>query len=165
MLVILRPGTDGFTPLVLLPVLSGLFYALAAITTRTKCVQESPLALAVTLSIALLVTGALASLAIVLWDPSPVQASAYPFLLSPWTAMGSFEWAVVGTLAILIVGIGISLAKAYQVASPVTVAAFDYSYLVFAVIWGLLLFAEAPDVATIVGMVLIAAGGLLVLRG
>lgn len=164
-LVILRPGTDGFTPLVLLPVLSGLFYALAAITTRTKCPQEPPLALAIALNVALLMTGAMASIAIAVWDPSAVQTAAYPFLLSPWIAMGSFEWAVIGSLAILIVGIGISLARAYQIASPVTVAAFDYSYLVFAVIWSLLLFAETPDLATVFGMVLIALGGLLVLRG
>ena len=163
-LVILRPGTESFSPLVLLPVLSGLFYALAAITTRAKCAEEPPLGMAIALNIALLAAGAAASLSIVLWHPTPAQVSAYPFLLSPWVPMGSFEWAVVGTLAVLIIGIGIGLAKAYQVASPVTIAAFDYSYLVFAVLWSLLLFSESPDMATIIGMVLIAAGGLLVLR-
>lgn len=164
-LVMLRPGTESFSALALLPVLSGLFYALAAITTRAKCSEEPPLALALALNIALLLTGAIASASIALWDPSPVEASTYPFLLSPWSAMGSFEWGVVGALAVLIVGIGVGLAVAYQVASPVTVAAFDYSYLVFAVMWSLLLFAEPPDGATIAGMVLIAGGGLLVLRG
>ncbi len=163
-LVILRPGTEGFTPLVLFPVLSGLFYALAAVTTRARCATEPPLALAIALNIALLVTGVIASLTIILWDPAPAQVSTYPFLLSPWVPMESFEWAVIGVLAVLIVGIGVGLAKAYQVASPVTVATFDYSYLVFAVIWGLLLFSEVPDMATVAGMVLIAAGGILVLR-
>ncbi len=62
-LVILRPGTEAFTWEMLLPVMAGFFYALSAIVTRTRCRSIPPSTLAVSLSIALLLTGAVVSAA------------------------------------------------------------------------------------------------------
>ncbi|HXQ41665.1 MAG TPA: EamA family transporter, partial [Candidatus Udaeobacter sp.] len=44
-LVIVRPGSEAFSWLTLLPVLSAVFYALAAVVTRARCAEENPLAL------------------------------------------------------------------------------------------------------------------------
>jgi drug/metabolite transporter (DMT)-like permease len=41
-------------------------------------------------------------------------------------------------------------------------ARFDYSYVVFAVLWSALLLGELPDAATVLGVALIASGGALV---
>lgn len=163
-LVILRPGSDNFTAMAFLPVLAGLFYALAAITTRARCIHRTPLTLALALNLALLAAGILASLAVVAWHPSqPIQA-ANPFLFGRWSHMGTEEWAVVGLLAGLIVMIGVGLAKAYQSAPPVVIATFDYTYLVFAAFWSFAIFADPPDTETIAGMILIAGAGLLASR-
>ncbi len=67
-------------------------------------------------------------------------------------------------LAELLVGIAIGLATAYQAAPPVVVATFDYSYLIFATLWGYAIFSQLPDAPTILGMMLIAGAGLLVIR-
>lgn len=160
-LIILRPGSEHFTTLALLPVLAGLFYALAAITTRAQCVHQAPLTLALALNIALLLAGTVASLALIVWRPSEATHSANPFLLSHWSQMGATEWAVIGLLTGLIVLIGVGLAKAYQSAPPVIVATFDYTYLVFAAFWSFAIFSDPPDTSTIAGMVLIAGAGLL----
>jgi len=162
-LVILRPGTESFAVLTLLPVLSGLFYALAAITTRSKCLEESSLSLAVGLNMALLVTGLIASGTILLWQPAPQQSGIYPFLLNEWTTMTPPNWMFVAVLALMIVGIGIGLAKAYQSAPPAIIATFDYSYLVFAAFWSFALFADPPDTPTVIGMILIAGAGVYLL--
>jgi drug/metabolite transporter (DMT)-like permease len=164
-MTILRPGTDGFSYAMLIPVLAALLYALAAIITRTKCAEEAPLALALALNIALLAVGASASAVILLWRPSAAQAALYPFLLGYWIAMGPREWAVILVLALLITVIGAGLAKAYQSAPPAIIATFDYSYLLFAIFWSFLVFDQPPDAATVAGMVLIAAAGILVLGG
>jgi len=163
-LCILRPGSDAFQPVALLPVLSGLFYALAAIITRSRCQHESAVTLAIALNVALLVTGGLAGVALALVVPADETVAAYPFLLGAWVAAGPQEWGLVAVLAVLIVGIGVGLAAAYQVAPPVVVATFDYSYLVFAALWSVLFFAEWPDGPTVAGMLLIVGGGLLVIR-
>lgn len=162
-LIMLRPGTDGFRPMALLPVLSGLCYALAAVTTRSRCREEAPLTLTLSLNSALLVTGLVMSGVVLAWGPMSHQTAVNPFLLSPWSAMDTMAWLLVGGLAALTIGIGVGLAGAYQVAPPVVVAAFDYSYLVFASFWGFVFFAEIPDMTTVAGMVCIAAGGYLVL--
>jgi len=164
-LVILRPGTEHFTSLALMPVLAGLFYALAAITTRTRCIRQTPLTLALALNVALLLTGLAASLAIVVWQPPQSTFTTNPFLLGRWSQMGMTEWSMIGLLTALIVLIAVGLAKAYQSAPPAIIATFDYTYLVFAAFWSLALFSEPPDMSTLVGMVLIAGAGLLASTG
>lgn len=161
-LLIIRPGTGDFSLLVMLPVLSGLFYALAAILTRDRCQHDTPVALAISLNLVLLVTGTVFSLALLVWQPT--AAFFPPFLVGTWTAMTWREWGFVVVLAVLIVGIGVGLAAAYQAARPVIVATFDYSYLIFSTIFGFVLFAETPDLQTITGMGLIAVAGLVVVR-
>ncbi len=55
-------------------------------------------------------------------------------------------------------------AYAYQAAPSSTVAAFDFFYLAFAALWGLLFFAEVPGAVTATGILLVAAGGILAVR-
>jgi drug/metabolite transporter (DMT)-like permease len=163
-LAILRPGTAAFSGLAILPVLAGLFYALAAIITRSRCRSDPPLVLALSLNLALLATGLAASLALAVWSPGSDLIAVSPFLMGGWVGVGGAEWGFMMALAALIVGIAIGLAAAYQAAPPVTVATFDYSYLIFATIWGYAIFSQVPDPPTILGMMLIAGGGLLVIR-
>jgi drug/metabolite transporter (DMT)-like permease len=162
-LVILRPGTAAFSWLTLLPILSAVFYALAAIVTRTRCIDERPLALSLALNLSFLLTGAVASAAIALWAPAATLVDANPFLFGDWSAMGVREWQIVAMLAVLIVAVSAGVAKAYQCAPPAIIATFDYSYLVFAAFWSFAIFSDVPDAATIVGMILIAGAGLLVI--
>lgn len=161
-IVILKPGTDAFSWFTLLPLLGAFFYSLAMVLTRSKCQDESPLVLALTLHIAFLITGlvALALLAVLQLD-TEVQ-SAYPFLLGNWSAMSAGIWGLMALLGILSAGYLMGVARAYQIAPPQIIATFDYAYLVSAVIWGFVFFAEAPDVLTLCGMVLITMAGLLV---
>ncbi len=159
--LVLRLGTEVFTPVALLPVLAGFFYALAAILARSRCQTHAPLGLAMALNIALLATGLLASLMVLFVQPTLDQTAISPFLFSPWAVLKFGDWALIAVLAILIVSIGIGLAAAYQVAPPAIIATFDYSYLVFASLFGFLFFSEIPDWPTIAGMVLIASAGLI----
>jgi len=160
-LVMLRPGGEAFSPLSLLPVLSGFFYALAVLITRARCRQESAAGLALALNAALLAAGCAASLLLALWRPGGEISRAAPFLFSAWARMGAAEWGLVLALAALTLLIGLGLAAAYQAATPSLIAAFDYSYLVFAAFWGWTFFSDWPDAPTLVGMSMIAAAGML----
>jgi len=159
-LVILRPHTDAFSLYMLIPIIAGLCYALAAVITRAKCPGEKPLALAVMLNLCILAVGLLAT-GVVAWLPAEVGA-IYPFLLGEWIVMGAREWRLMALLAALIVIIGVGLAKAYQSAPPSIIATFDYTYLLFAAWWGFVFFAERPDMPTVAGMLMIASAGWLV---
>ena len=65
-------------------------------------------------------------------------------------------------MAILVGSIG--AAVAYQNGPPAMIGAFDFAYVGFAVIWGLVFFAEVPDLTSMLGMALIVGAGILSLR-
>lgn len=143
-LIVLRPGADTFSAAALLPVLAATLYALAAIVTRARCLDERPLSLALGLNLGLLAAGLLAS-AVLAGVPAPAeQAAAHPFLFGPWAAMGGHEWLVMAVLALLMVCFGTGVAMAYQTAPASVIGAFDYAYVAFAVLWSYLIFGERP---------------------
>jgi len=160
-LVVLRPGADAFSPLTLLPILAGFFYALTAIVTRTRCADESPLMLSLGLNVGFLAVGIVASLVVAVWDPPAALAAANPFLLGPWAALGLRQAGIVVLLAFIIVVTGVGVAKAYQCGPPAVIGTFDYTYLGSAAFWSFLMFGVLPDRMTILGMVLIAGAGML----
>ncbi len=53
----------------------------------------------------------------------------------------------------------IGLTRAYQSAESSWLAPFDYSYLVFATFWGMVMWGEIPDIQSFIGMSIIAAAG------
>jgi drug/metabolite transporter (DMT)-like permease len=163
-LTILQPGTGSFSWFTLLPILGAVFYALAMILTRSKCLDETPLTLALALNVSLMAAGSVMTGVLWVLDLTPRASSTYPFVLGPWAGMGVREWGVVSLLGVLIAVYSAGVAKAYQSAAPSIVGTFDYAYLVFAALWGFVIFAETPDAATLIGMILIAASGILVAR-
>lgn len=161
--VILRPASDGFSALALLPVLSAAFYALAAIVTRAKCREAHPLALSLILNLAFLAVGALASGTIAIWQPLGSDAAVHAFLFGRWTVLDGREWGLIVLLGVLIVGVSAGVAKAYQSGPSAIIATFDYAYLAFAAFWSWAMFSQAPDAATVVGMIMIAGAGMVAL--
>jgi drug/metabolite transporter (DMT)-like permease len=163
-LVVLRPGTEIFSPLTLLPVLSGFFYALAAVITRTRCADASPLLLSLSLNIGFPVVGMAASAVIAVWGMPPALAAADPFLFGPWVPLGLREAGIIVLLAVLIVIAGAGVAKAYQCGPPAVIGTFDYAYLAAAAFWSFMMFDILPDRMTVLGMILIAGAGMLAIR-
>ncbi len=163
-LLILRPGTDAFTWYTLLPVLGGLFYALSALVTRSKCRETPPATLGVSVNIALVAMGAIASAVLFAWPPAPEVVAASPFLTGSWQQLGLLEWGYVATLAVLMVGNSLVVSAAYQSAPPFIIATFDYNYLIFMTAFGFILFSEVPDRQSAAGMILIVGAGMMVVR-
>jgi drug/metabolite transporter (DMT)-like permease len=162
--VILRPGGEDFSFWALLPVLAAMLYALAAIVTRTKCSTESPFALALGLHTGLLLSGIAGTVVIALIGPDAIGPdSSNRFLLGQWVPMGLDEWAIMAAFGTALVVVTAGVAKAYQAGPSAIVGTFDYSYLVFASLWGVIFFGETLDALMIVGIAMIVAAGMLVL--
>ena len=163
-LLILQPQADDFNAYALLPIVSAICYALGMILTRSKCRNENPYVLSLWFNLAFIGVGALIFLIIRIWQPSPSNIAANPYLLGDWLPMWIDEWRAMAILAIAITVGSVGAAIAYQAGRPSIIAAFDFSYVVFAVIWGILFFSEIPDSITIIGIFLIAGGGMLAVR-
>lgn len=163
-LVMLRPDTSGISIFALLPILAAVLYALAMILTRTKCQEESPYVLSAALNLMFILMGLTATATLSLANVGADIVSQNTFLLSGWISLGYKELIALVVLAAAILIGSIFAAIAYQSAASSTVATFDYSYLAFSVMWGLIFFAEFPDTLTIIGIAMIAIAGIVAVR-
>lgn len=159
-LLILRPKAGDFNTYAILPLVSAMLYAGAMILTRTRCRQQDPIMLSLALNLAFVMAGVLAAALAALLPESARQG----FLLARWTGMGPAEWLSMTLLAAAILIGSIGAAFAYQNGPPAMIGAFDFAYVGFAVIWGLVFFAEVPDAVSTLGMALIVGAGILSLR-
>ncbi|MEL6794738.1 MAG: DMT family transporter, partial [Pseudomonadota bacterium] len=151
MLLILRPDADALNLYALSPLLAAILYALAMILTRSKCRDVDPVALSIALNIAFILIGGAATAGIAALG----LARADGFLTAPWSPMGGAEWLAMALLAAAILIGSVGAAIAYQNGSPAMIGVFDFAYVGFAVIWGLLFFAETPDAYALLGIALI----------
>ncbi|MCA8878536.1 MAG: hypothetical protein KDA73_00990 [Rhodobacteraceae bacterium] len=78
--------------------------------------------------------------------------------------MGGGEWLSMALFAAAILIGSVGAAVADQNGPPATAGAFDFACVGFAVVRGMLFFAEIPDAISAFGMALIVGAGVLSLR-
>ena len=126
------------------------------ILTRTKCRHEHPLVLSAALNVAFIVIGGLATLAL---GDEPES-----FLSGKWAPMGQAEIVAILLLTVAILVGSIGAAVAYQSGPSSVIATFDFAYVGFAALWGLLLFDERINGSAWIGMILIVGAGIMAVR-
>ncbi len=151
-LLILRPDGAQFNWIMLLPLLSALLYASAMVLTSRKCKDNNPMVLALILNIVFVLVGCILGML-------PSEPDTY--LAADWAPLNPKLIAIVVIMGLLNVVGNIGAVIAYQKGPPTTVAVFDYSYVAFGLLWGMLFFAEYPGWLAIVGMLLITIAGIL----
>ncbi len=160
-LLILKPGTEAFRPVMLMPVGAALCYAATILVTRRLCRAESPLTLAHGVAVAFLVLGTLGVL-IFSGASDGRLAVDWPYLFTGWHAIDLWMLGLIAACSTLNLAANIGLAKAYQSAEVSWLAPFDYSYLIFATFWGFVFWRHVPDALTFLGMAMIAGAGAFV---
>jgi LPXTG-motif cell wall-anchored protein len=78
--------------------------------------------------------------------------------------MDWFHWGLIFLLGIAMFIGSVGTAFAYQTGPASVVSTYDFSYLAFAVLWGAIFFSESLDATALLGIVLIAAAGVIVVR-
>lgn len=140
-LIVVRPGGAGFQIASLLAVASALAWAFAMIMTRMMSRTESPLT---TLTYSAIIGLGLTSLAMpFLWGPVTPAILLMGFFVGASSTVG--HWLIV---------------LAYRHADASLLAPFSYIQLLWATLFGLVVFAVLPDLWTLVGAVIIAGSGL-----
>lgn len=143
-LVIIRPGSGTADLAALFLIASSFCNALYQITTRQLGNRDDPLT-------TLFYTATVGT----------VGASvALPFTWEPVAPSGWALFAAIGAFAC----IGhLTLIKAYRAAPAAIVAPFNYVNLIWAALFGLLIFGDVPDGQTLLGAGIIVASGLYIL--
>jgi len=161
-LLVLSPWREGYRMIQLLPLTAGFFFACNVLTLRKACRHESTLALAFAAGVVFLIVG-IAGILLLTWFP----LSSDTQLTMPYVAIGwpELTWLVAGfavLASVLNITGNICLTRAYQTADASLLAPLDFSYLVFAAIWGKIIFDKWPDSHTIWGMVFIIGAGITI---
>lgn len=159
-LVMMRPGTAAFQVASLLPLAAAVCYAGLHILTRRIGGTESAATMAFYIQVVFLFVGV--SFGLIAGDGRYGDQSdlSLAFLFRAWS------WPAVADYPIfLVIGVGTAVAgflisQAYRVAEASYVAPFEYLALPMAVVWGIVVFDEFPDVWDFVGMALILGAGL-----
>ena len=142
-IIIVKPGTDVFKLVSILPLISALFMASVYLSTRSLMNTDSSIAIIFYYSLALLIT----SIVFLPDDfaiPNIVQ-------LIPLMSLG-----VMGSLGHYF------MSQAAKNAEVVVISPFEYSSFLFVGIMGYIFYNEVPSISIIIGGILIIAGGVYI---
>ncbi|WP_137112744.1 DMT family transporter [Rhodobacter sp. SY28-1] len=164
MLMIFNPSASVFDPAALLPVLGAFGYALTQLATRVLGRTETAGAMTFWGNLTFLAS-ALALAAV--FGSGAYDGATHPslaFLTRGWQAMPVRDLLLFMACG-LIASIGLSLLTyAYRVAPSSSVAPFEYSFIIWGVLWGWLFWAQLPTSLAWGGIALLIGAGLLVIR-
>ncbi len=153
-LMLLQPDPNTLSMLSLLPLTAGVFYGLGMLLTPYLCGDESPVALAIGIFVAI----GMISLAMLMYF-SLYPALNSTFLTGGWVAPSArFLWltsfqAVGAVIAVT------CIAEAYRVGTPAYVAVFEYSFLIFASLWAFMLWGLETNKLAMLGIAVILVSG------
>lgn len=162
-MIMVRPGGDGFRMASLLPLAAACGYASLHILTRHMRDTESATTMAFYIQVTFIATSGLIGLGL---GHGQFASDAHPsvqFLLRGWSWPASSDWPVLALIGVGSVLGGWAISEGYRRSQAAFAAPFEYVAMPLAVIWGFLFFGDWPDPQTWVGIALIVGAGLFLL--
>jgi drug/metabolite transporter (DMT)-like permease len=143
-LIMLRPGVQSFDFASLVAIAAAFTYALAIIAVRNLARTESSASAVFYFTLAGLV----------------LSGAALPF---DWRDPTLQEWALLLGLGV-VSGFGqILMTDAYRLAPPAVIAPFDYTSMLWALVFGYVLFGDFPEPMVLAGAAVIIASGVYII--
>ena len=162
-IIMVRPGAGVFEPAALLALYSAFGYAYGQMIGRPVAQQVSPLVIATWQNSIYLVVALVLAVIFNSFDFSGVTHKSLAFLSRPWvwpTAADALILFANGFLA----AFGMLLfVNAYKFAESNFVAPFEYSSMIWALGYGLVIFGDFPDAYTGIGGAIVVAAGILMI--
>lgn len=161
--VMLRPGGEAFRPEALLPIGAAAAYAVTSIVTRRIGGTERAATMTVYIQLAFILVSAGLGLAVGDGRFAGQGGATLDFLLRPWVPPPPGDLALVALLGIASACGGWLMAQGYRICEAGLAAPFEYVALPLAILWGVTVFGDWPDLSAWAGMVLIVGAGLYML--
>ncbi len=163
-ILMVRPGGELFDWAALLPILCSVAYAGSMIMARTMGTRDTAAAMAFWGNIAFLVCAA--ALALVFgWGGSGEGVHpSLAFLTRGWVWPTGWDFFLMTSCG-FIAAVGLTLlTQAYRVAQSSVVAPFEFTFAFWGILWGWLFWDDLPDALGWLGIGIIIAAGVYVLR-
>ncbi|MBL4874593.1 MAG: DMT family transporter [Rhodobacteraceae bacterium] len=162
-IIMVRPGSASFQLAALLPLIAAVAYAGIHIITRKIGGTEKAGTLTFYAQIMLLFAAVLMGLTVGDGRFAGNGDPSLDFLLRGWIWPSNGDWWI-----LLLLGVSSTFAvyfinQAYRLCEAGLAAPFEYTAMVLAIFWGVILFGEWPDASAWVGISLIIGGGLFML--
>ena len=161
-IIMLRPGSEVFRSISLLPVLAALSYAVMTMMTRKLGMHEKASALTFYIQLAFIVISSIVGLAIGDGRFDTSDSEAIGFLLRAWSWPDLAQLQLLLFCGVMVSFGGYLISQAYRLGEAAAVAPFEYASLPFALMVGFYLWGDWPDWISFIGSGLIIFSGLLV---
>ena len=142
-MIVIRPGSDVFSVYALFPLGAAICYSGYNIITRFVGAREDPWT-------SLFYTALFGAI---------VFSAIVPFY---WQPLSTFTITLMATLSVMATLAQWLLIKALSLGEASLLAPIGYIALIFATLWGFLLFGDLPDQWTVIGALVIVASGIYV---
>jgi len=165
--VIIAAGPAGHVGnvAVVLALLAAITYSCYTIITRFIGPNDRPWTVSLYSMVVFFLGSIVASLAVSFVGGDIVTESpALQFLIRPWVLPSTTDLLLMVFLGANAAAGFYCLVKAYWVAPASLIAPFEYTYIIWAVLFGYLIWSEVPKPTTVVGVVLLIGSSLYVFR-
>lgn len=162
-IVMMRPGSDSFQLAALLPLAAAVSYAGLHILTRKIGGTERASTMTFYIIITFIVVSALMGLAVGDGRFAGTGDASLEFLLRAWVWPAPSDYLILLGIGVGSTFAGYLISQAYRLCEAGLAAPFEYTALVLAIFWGVMVFGEWPDVTAWVGVSLIVGAGLFML--
>ncbi len=160
-LIMLRPGTELFRVISLLPILAALSYAAMTMMTRKLGMRESAGALTFYIQLAFIAISTLVGISIGDGSLDRFDNPSLGFLLRAWSWPNQTQLELLLLCGVLVAFGGYLISQAYRLGEAAAVAPFEYASLPFALLVGYTMWGDWPDWISFAGSGLIIGSGLL----
>ena len=145
--------------------LAALTYALNSVMARYISSTDNPWTVTFYFTVAHSAGGVITYL-IVLLTASGLDSThpSFAFLIRDWTRPDATDLVIMCSLGVIATIGFFCLNKAYLSARAATVAPFEYSYILWAALFGYLIWGEAPTALTVIGLSILIGSNLFALR-
>ncbi len=144
-ILIMRPGLTIFNPYLVIPLLAAFFYSLFQIATRLNAqYDDNETLLFYNGLIGVIITSILS---IFFWQP--LHSFSFIFFIF----LGFF----------FCVGLFLQI-KALSITPASVLAPYNYTIIVWAILFGFVVYKEIPDIFTIIGAIIIVVSGVFIFR-
>lgn len=144
-MVMLRPGEGLLTLTALIPLGAAAFYALTMLYIRVLARTES-------------------NAAITFYFVVTMSAVAGIAMIPDWRMPVGWQWGLLVMVGVIGGVAQIAFTQAFRLTSPSLLAPFEYTAMIWAVLFGYLLFGDVPDRAIWIGSAIVITAGLYIIH-
>ncbi len=163
--IVVGPSGDFRHLATLLALLAAFAYACSIVVTRFIGADEHPWTITLYSMLTFFIGSCIASVLVFSFGAAlATENPSLRFLLRPWVMPRAADCLLMAFLGLNASLSFYCLIKAYWVSPASVVAPFEYTYIIWAVVFGYLIWAEVPQATSVFGMALLITCGFYILH-